>query len=71
MYICPISKKEIEFNSKEELIDYLSRLNPSMMRNFKSQYESKNPEYEIKDFGKEVKIQKIKCFNLDLRLLKL
>ena len=60
LFICPITKKEIEFKSKEELIDYLSRLNPLMMRNFKSQYEEKNKGYEIKDFGKSVKIRKLK-----------
>ena len=34
----PYTKEPLEFKS-QELIDFLSRLNPMMMRNFKKQYK--------------------------------
>lgn len=59
MFICPITKKEISFSSKDELLDYLSKLNPTMMRNFKDQYKTKYKDFEIWNFGLEVEIRKI------------
>ena len=60
MFIHPYTKEPLEFKSQEELIDFLSRLNPTMMRNFKKQYSEKYTMYEIVEFGKNVKIRKIK-----------
>ena len=60
MFIHPYTKESIEFNSKEELLDFLSRLNPSLMRDFKKQYSEKFPSFEILDYGKKVEIRKIK-----------
>ena len=60
MFYHPITKKELEFNSKDELIQFLQKLNPSMMKDFKKQYSTKYPNFEIWDFGKNVKIRKIK-----------
>ena len=60
MFYHPITKKELEFNSKDELIQFLQKLNPSMMKNFASQYKEKYPNYEIIDFGLKVEIRKIK-----------
>ena len=60
MFIHPYTKELLEFKSQDELLDFLSRLNPSMMRNFKKQYSAKYPTFEIWDFGKNVEIRKIK-----------
>ena len=59
MFYHPITKQELEFKSKDDLIHFLQRLNPMMMRNFKKQYKAKYPLYEIIGFGKEVEIRKI------------
>ena len=60
MFIHPYTKEPLEFSSKEELLDFLSRLNPSLMRDFKKQYSKKFPNFEILDYGKKVEIRKIK-----------
>ena len=60
MFTHPYTKEPLSFKSQEELLDFLSRLNPSMMRIFKKQYNEKYPLYEIRDFGKNVEIRKIK-----------
>ena len=60
MFYHPITKEELEFNSKDELIQFLQKLNPSMMKNFKEQYSKKYANYEIVDFGLKVEIRKIK-----------
>ena len=60
MFIHPYTKEPLEFKSKEELLDFLSRLNPLMMQNFKEQYKVKYPDFEILNFGKNVEIRKIK-----------
>ena len=60
MFTHPYTKEPLEFKSQEELLDFLSRLNPMMMRDFKKQYSDKYPLYEIWDFGKNVEIRKIK-----------
>ena len=60
MFYHPITKEKLEFNSKDELIQFLQKLNPSMMKNFKEQYEAKYADYEIIDFGLKVEIRKIK-----------
>ncbi len=60
MFTHPYTKEPLEFKSQEELLDFLSRLNPMMMKNFKKQYKAKYPNFEILDFGKNVEIRKIK-----------
>ena len=60
MFIHPYTKEPLEFKSQEELLDFLSRLNPLLMRNFKKQYSTKYSNFEILDFGKNVEIRKIK-----------
>ena len=60
MFTHPYTKEPLSFKSQEELLEFLSRLNPTMMRNFKKQYSEKYSLYEIVDFGKNVKIRKIK-----------
>ena len=60
MFTHPYTKEPLEFKSQEELLDFLSRLNPTMMRNFKEQYKAKYKDFEIRDFGKNVEIRKIK-----------
>ena len=60
MFIHPYTKEPLEFKSQEELLDFLSRLNPTLMRNFKEQYKAKYKDFEIIDFGKNVEIRKIK-----------
>ena len=60
MFIHPYTKEPLEFKSQEELLDFLSRLNPLYMRDFKNQYSAKYPTFEILDFGKNVEIRKIK-----------
>ena len=60
MFTHPITKQDLVFNSQEELLDFLSRLNPLYMRDFKNQYSAKYPTFEILDFGKNVEIRKIK-----------
>lgn len=60
MFHNPITKQEIEFKSKDDLIHFLQRLNPMMMKDFKKQYSAKYKDFEIIDFGKNVEIRKIK-----------
>ena len=60
MFTHPYTKEPLEFKSQEELLDFLSRLNPTLMRNFKKQYNAKYKDFEIIDFGKNVEIRKIK-----------
>ena len=60
MFTHPYTKEPLEFKSQEELLDFLSRLNPMMMKDFKNQYYEKYPLYEIRDLGKNVEIRKIK-----------
>ena len=60
MFTHPYTKEPLEFKSKEELLEFLSRLNPLYMRDFKNQYSAKYPTFEILDFGKNVEIRKIK-----------
>lgn len=60
MFTHPYTKEPLSFKSKEELLDFLSRLNPTMMKYFKKQYSAKYPDFEILDFGKKVEIRKIK-----------
>ena len=60
MFTHPYTKEPLEFKSQDELLDFLSRLNPTMMRNFKKQYKAKYKDFEILDFGKNVEIRKIK-----------
>ena len=59
MFHHPITKQELEFKSKEDLIYFLQRLNPMMMREFKNQYKAKYNDFEIIDFGLKVEIKKI------------
>ncbi len=59
MFYHPITKQELQFKSQEDLINFLQRLNPLMMRDFRKQYEAKYPDYEIRGFGLEVEIRKI------------
>ena len=59
MFYHPITKQELEFKSKEDLIHFLQRLNPMMMTNFKKQYKAKYENFEIIDFGLKVEIRKI------------
>jgi hypothetical protein len=59
MFHHPITKQEIKFKSKEDLIYFLQRLNPYIMREFKKQYKAKYPDFEIIDFGLKVEIRKI------------
>ena len=59
MFYHPITKQELEFKSKEDLIQFLQRLNPMMMRDFKKQYKAKYNDFEIIDFGLKVEIRKI------------
>ena len=60
MFTRPYTKEPLEFKSQEELLDFLSRLNPMMMKNFEKQYKAKYKDFEIIDFGKNVEIRKIK-----------
>ena len=60
MFTHPYTKEPLEFKSQEELLDFLSRLNPIMMKDFKKQYSDKYKDFEIIDFGKNVEIRKIK-----------
>lgn len=60
MFTHPYTKEPLSFKSQEELLDFLSRLNPIMMRIFKKQYSAKYPNFEIIDFGLKVEIRKIK-----------
>lgn len=59
MFYHPTTKQELEFKSKEDLIHFLQRLNPTMMTNFKKQYKDKYKDFEIINFGLEVEIRKI------------
>ena len=60
MFTHPYTKEPLEFKSQDELLDFLSRLNPMMMKIFKKQYKAKYKDFEIIDFGKNVEIRKIK-----------
>ena len=60
MFTHPYTKEPLSFKSQEELLDFLSRLNPLYMKDFKKQYSDKYPTFEILDFGKNVEIRKIK-----------
>ena len=60
MFTHPYTKEPLSFKSQDELLDFLSRLNPLYMRDFKKQYSAKYPTFEILDFGKNVEIRKIK-----------
>ena len=60
MFTHPYTKEPLEFKSQEELIQFLQLCNPLMMRNFKEQYKAKYKDFEIRDFGKNVEIRKIK-----------
>ena len=60
MFTHPYTKEPLSFKSKEDLLDFLSRLNPLYMKDFKKQYSEKYPTYEILNFGKNVEIRKIK-----------
>ena len=60
MYLHPITKEKIEFNTMEDLMDFLQKCNPSMMRSMVVQYKEKYPNYEIIGFDKEIIIRKIK-----------
>ena len=60
MFTHPYTKEPLSFKSQEELLDFLSRLNPLYMKDFKKQYKAKYPNFEILDFGKNVEIRKIK-----------
>ena len=60
MFIHPCTKEPLEFKSQDELLDFLSRLNPMMMKDFKKQYSEKYPLFEILDYGKKVEIRKNK-----------
>ena len=70
MFHHPITKQELEFKSKDDLIHFLQRLNPMMMTSFKKQYKAKYKDFEIIDFGLKVEIRKIskkdKWFNKTL-----
>ena len=41
MFTHPYTKEPLEFKSQEELLDFLSRLNPMMMKDFKKLKEIK------------------------------
>ena len=60
MFHHPITKEKLEFVSQDELLAFLQKCNPLMMRDFKEQYKSKYPDYQIFGLGNEVKIEKIK-----------
>ena len=60
MFTHPYTKEPLSFKSQEELLDFLLRLNPLYMRDFKNQYSAKYKDFEIIDFGKNVEIRKIK-----------
>ena len=60
MFHHPITKQELEFKSKDDLIQFLQLCNPLMMRNFKEQYKVKYPKFEILELGLKVEIRKIK-----------
>lgn len=53
------TKEELKFNSAKELIEFLSYQNPLYMKYYREQYKAKYPDFEIRGFGKEVKIRKI------------
>lgn len=59
MFYHPITKEKLEFKSQEDLIHFLQRLNPLMMRDLRKQYEAKYPDFEIRGFGSNVEIRKI------------
>ena len=54
------TKEELKFNSAKELIEFLSYQNPLYMKYYREEYNKENPTFEILDFGKNVKIRKIK-----------
>ena len=54
------TKEKLEFKSAEELLEFLSYQNPLYMRHYRKEYQKDFPLYEIVDFGKSVKIRKVK-----------
>lgn len=60
MFYHPITKEKLELASQDELLAFLRKCNPLMMRDFKEQYKAKYPAYQIFGFGNEVKIEKNK-----------
>ena len=54
------TKEKLEFKSAEELLKFLSYQNPLYMRHYQKEYQKDFPLYEIRGFGNEVKIEKIK-----------
>ena len=60
MFMHPYTKEPLSFKSQEELLDFLSRLNPMIIKKIKKQYSKKFPNFEILEYGKNVEIRKIK-----------
>ena len=60
MFTHPYTKEPLEFKSQEELLEFLSYQNPLYMRHYQKEYQKDFPLYEIRDFGKNVEIRKIK-----------
>ena len=60
MFTHPYTKEPLEFNSQEELLEFLSTLNSLYMKYYREEYNKENPTFEILDFGKNVEIRKIK-----------
>ena len=60
MFTHPYTKEKLEFKSVEELLEFLSYQNPLYMRHYQKEYQKDFPLYEIRDFGKNVEIRKIK-----------
>lgn len=56
----PYTKEPLSFKSQEDLLEFLSYQNPLYMRHYQKEYQKDFPLYEIRDFGKNVKIRKIK-----------
>ena len=54
------TKEDLKFNSATELIEFLSYQNPLYMKYYREEYNTEYPTFEIWDFGKNVKIRKIK-----------
>ena len=54
------TKEKLEFKSVEELLEFLSYQNPLYMRHYQKEYQKDFPLYEIRNFGKNVEIRKIK-----------
>ena len=60
MFTHPYTKEPLSFKSQEELLEFLSYQNPLYMRHYQKEYQKDFPLYEIRDFGKNVEIRKIK-----------